>query len=675
MKALAIATQILAFAESNAPGPAPGMSASPGPGPAPLHVEQTVQTKQVFQNEVAEHFEEEMKDGEYDKPTPVILGWEVEFEIKNYNYFDLNKALVTSDDDNVAPPEKKTESALAKPEEVVEKEPRFWSKAALGKSFRKTFKQAGDTPEKLDDASREGFYPIVNVGPSEEEHQEELKRHQEHYKRTGEGPGGGAGPTEIGRMPTQEEARNMQPGVIYEDTSTEDDDVDDDTGAVQSSLSKTADQFQEFSESGGAGHDANGTVHPGGSFIQTKLKAALGRCLTEKGMFADTCVVDVLRDAVKGSFVDLVETILDTPEERQELLDWFLHRQSDKHEDLGLAPAPGPAFMQVRKHDLRSGLLARQHAAGPAPVAAAASAPVAAGAFGPGAGAPAPGHPVLEKSMQPKPPGSPEPMDSAMNGKPAPPVAAVEQIPGAPPAPAAGPPQWKADVFVQFYPGEERPVVEDGEVGRSTIVKVWLRGAPNTRVFELAPWIEAVLKRHEEDGLLEMLLEKRLFDATGIAPKISGITDIRLDSKQQWSLDTCESHMHKIMQQFSMAYTRRMVPTAIYNECTNFVSEVSFSHDRLFDFHDRIKCRHATVKLSKEWNFGKGKTTTSPPFAAPAPAAMLAPGAAIAPVTSGPSKPAIDLRGFCADVCEIKYGTDAPTCHVTEGKNLHDAAP
>jgi len=245
-------------------------------------------------------------------------------------------------------------------------------------------------------------------------------------------------------------------------------------------------------------------------------------------------------------------------------------------------------------------------------------------------------------------------------------------------------PQWKADVFVQFYPGEERPVVEDGEVGRSTIVKVWLSGAPNTGVFELAPWIEAVLKRHEQDGLLEMLLEKRLFDATEIAPKISGITDIRLDSKQQWSLDTCEFHMHKIMREFSMAYTRRMVPTAIYNECTNFVSEVSFSHDRIFDSHDRIKCRHATVKLSKEWNFGNGPpTTTASPLQddAPAPAPGPNPAPAASPAASpggpapGPSKPDIDLRGFCADVCEIKYGNDAPTCHVTEGKKLHDSAP
>jgi len=286
----------------------------------------------------------------------------------------------------------------------------------------------------------------------------------------------------------------------------------------------------------------------------------------------------------------------------------------------------------------------------------------------------------LEKALQPKASGAETSLDSTTSGKP---VGAPGAPPGAPGA-APAPVEFKADVFVQFYPGEERPVVQDGEVGRSTIVKVWLRGAPNTGVFELAPWIEGVLKRHEEDGLLEMLLEKRLFDATEIAPKIRGIKDIRLDSKQQWSLNTCEFHMKKIMREFSMAYTRRMVPTAIYNECTNFVSEVSFSHDRIFDAHDRIKCRHATVKLSKEWNFGKGKPTTPAPEAeeasAPAPGPAAGPGAA-SPVAAGPaplalaSKPDIDLKGFCSDVCEIKYGSDAPTCHVTEGKKLWSAAP
>merc|ERR1711871_1051497 len=115
-------------------------------------------------------------------------------------------------------------------------------------------------------------------------------------------------------------------------------------------------------------------------------------------------------------------------------------------------------------------------------------------------------------------------------GGPAPALDSTVAIKNGAPAPG-GPVQFKADVYVQFYPGEERPVVEDGEVGRSTIVKVWIRGTPNTGVIELAPWIEGVLKRHEEDGLLEMLLEKRLFDATEIAPTIAGIKDIRLDSK------------------------------------------------------------------------------------------------------------------------------------------------
>jgi len=420
-------------------------------------------------------------------------------------------------------------------------------------------------------------------------------------------------------------------------------------GEGSSSWAKTKEQFGDLVSGDSPSHDKDGNLYPVslGSLIQlAKSSSGVGRCLTEEGMFEDTCVVDVLRDAVKGAFVDLIETVLDTPAERQDLLDWFGARQAKKHDK------EPPVFVAVRQHLLRR----------VAPAAAVAAAPVSAEAAG---AAPAPGGPVVEKAMQGKVGTGTAGTGVAGVGAPAA-AAAIEAAAG--PAAAAAEKKFQADVFVQFYPGQERPVVEDGDTGRSIVTKVWIRGAPNTGVFELAPWIEGVLKRHEEDGLLQILIQKRLFEATGIAPKIDGITDIQLDAKTQWSLDTCEGHMKKMMREFSKAYTRRMVPTAIYNECTNFVSEVSFSHDRIFDAHDRIKCRHATVKLAKAWNFGQGhqpaKKAESEAGPAPAPAPPVK-----------PAKAEIDYKGFCSNVCEIKYGADAPTCHVTEGKDLFNAAP
>jgi hypothetical protein len=682
-----------------------------------------VATKARFEEKVVDHFEEEVK--EFTKPTPVILGWEVEFEIENYNYFDLNKPLEIVTEDPPAPEVPKPK--LVKPE--VKQDPGFWTRPAIEMGFGKTGKQMRAVPDKLSDDSRAGLYPVDLSDGTVGQHlttkateqvaaPKEAKPKKVESKDSKE-----AKPQKATEEPKKELKKEVKTGEVKQDSAT----------GIRGGLNSTFDQFNDFVSGNTPQHVTKGNFYPVNlALLQSKTDTAVGRCLTQEGMFADTCVVDVLRTAVKSSFVDLVETVLDTPEEREDLLKWFVSDQAQKQleddeeraeriakeakrqaeiqkkkaaeaealakqaaekkewatkeaewaaseasnaeqaaqqaaevaEQASTAQAEAEQhhaaaeqqhdaaevaageFMQISKHGVEAKLFARQHALAPAP--------------GPLPGPP-PAGPVLEQSMQGKiePVRAPGPAPASLDGS-----VQTKQATGISPAPGPGPAmQWKSDVFVQFYPGEERPVVEDGDVGRSTIVKVWLRGEANTGIFELAPWIQAVLTRHENDGLLEYLLEKRLKDATDIAPTIKGIKDIRLDSKSQWSIDTCASHMKKIMKEFSQAYTRRMVPTAIYNECSNFVSEVSFSHDRIFDSHDRMKCRHATVKLAKEWNFGKGHAP--PAIESPGPA----PGPAPAPV------PSVDYFGFCSEVCEIKYGSDAPMCHVTEGKKLWFAAP
>lgn len=518
---------------------------APAPVPGPATLDDLMKGKTGFQLGFQDHLD--MESTKLKKTTPMILGWEVEFEIENYNYYDLNKALVAHPRKDVVErqgteatsiSESKEPSPLSQPNRRGEK-PGFWSKAAVGEGVEKTARDAMELPSKMN-GDRRGFYPQAADNGSN---------------------------TSFMVSGTQVPKNRLK------------------------------------------GSNLNG-------FLQTQVHTGTGRCLTEQGMFEEPCVVDVLRDAVRSAFLDLVGTVLDTPEERDELLNWFSKRQK--------------GIVEVGETTVQKALLSRAQHISPAP---------APGPAGPG-GAPA----VMELALQDK-------LKSDL---------AWDAHTG------VAPQQFQADVFVQFFPGRERPVAGHSEIGRSTVVKAWLRGAPNTGVFEMSPWIQAVLKRHENDGLLEMLLEKRLFDVTEVAPLISGIRDIRLDSKSQWSLDSCESHMKKIMREFSIAYTRRMVPTAIYNECTNFLAEVSFSHDRVFDSHDRIKCRHATVKLAKEWNFGQGQLPLAP---APGPAPVAAP----APGVS--NKALIDFKGFCADICEIKYGNDAPMCHVTEGKMLWSAPP
>merc|ERR1719321_1499371 len=119
---------------------------------------------------------------------------------------------------------------------------------------------------------------------------------------------------------------------------------------------------------------------------------------------------------------------------------------------------------------------------------------------------------------------------------------------------------------------------------------------------------------------------------------------------QQWSDGICQKHMSTVVRRFTMAYTRRLVPAALFNECTNFMPMVSFSDDGVISTTDREKCQAATTKFAQKWNFGKGKKGGTAADAAAAPAA--GPAAAGAP---GPAAAAMDYAEFCTDICEMKF--------------------
>jgi hypothetical protein len=219
------------------------------------------------------------------------------------------------------------------------------------------------------------------------------------------------------------------------------------------------------------------------------------------------------------------------------------------------------------------------------------------------------------------------------------------------------------------------PQAEGDDVGHTTKVQVVITGRPSTGVDEL-PLVKDLITKALEKGLLEAVLDDMIFEVADLRPEIVNL-DFAATQISQWSVPDCSAHMKKMVHAFSMSYTRRMVPTAIYNECTNFMPKVSFSHDSIPSNLDKRKCREATVIFARTWNFGKVEleTKVGPP---PAPA--------LRPVASPAASPAASLAGdstaageefqdFCLDVCSAKYGDGAPQCHVTFGRRMLNKKP
>merc|ERR1740121_3280278 len=112
----------------------------------------------------------------------------------------------------------------------------------------------------------------------------------------------------------------------------------------------------------------------------------------------------------------------------------------------------------------------------------------------------------------------------------------------------------------------------------------------------------------QDTGIIRPRLATALTKFTGVTPRFAAdLLGKRPEVKQMepWDEAKCETHMTKVVKMFEQAYTRRMVPMALYNECTNFLPKLTFSHDSIASPLDRKKCRTATVKFSKRWNFGK----------------------------------------------------------------------
>jgi len=140
------------------------------------------------------------------------------------------------------------------------------------------------------------------------------------------------------------------------------------------------------------------------------------------------------------------------------------------------------------------------------------------------------------------------------------------------------------------------------------------------------------LKKALLSGELMERIRSAIYAVTGVVPKVSGLR-VKAKVIEQWDIIKCETHMTELIKSFTVHYTRRQVPMALYNECTNFMTKISFSHDYVLDKRDAARCRAATRKFASKWKSGKN------------------------------NNPA-DFAGMCGNFCEAKYGNDAPQCRM-----------
>jgi len=313
----------------------------------------------------------------------------------------------------------------------------------------------------------------------------------------------------------------------------------------------------------------------------------LGACapmkdLTESKTEECTTIMDVLRDAIKDTVRGVIAC---------------LHAESQVA--VASAPGPAPAFAALPVGE----------------VAEVAGAPAGASGL-----IPLPPQPAAFLQTRSSVPTNIYPYIPA----PAPAFAPA----GAPAGPPKGP---EVNIFVTFKPGRKM------EGGKSTLVEVTFLDQPNNGVNDIAlamPLIQSSI----HSGFFKRMIKKALHAVTGIHPQIRGLA-MSMKKIQQWDVMKCENHIKKIVGQFSMHYTRNQVPMALYNECTNFMTKMSFSHDYVLDPQDTLRCRKATAKFQKKWNYGENAEGS-------------------------------DFEDMCHIACEAKYGRNAPTCNIQAGDGL-----
>lgn len=169
-------------------------------------------------------------------------------------------------------------------------------------------------------------------------------------------------------------------------------------------------------------------------------------------------------------------------------------------------------------------------------------------------------------------------------------------------------------------------------VGSTTRVEVSLTPKATTTA-EQMDLTKAVVQHSIDSGDLTRRIQNAVAKVSGVNSTIDNLK-AEDEKVERWDVTGCETHMSDVAKKFSVAYTRRMVPMAIFNECTNFLPALSFSPDFKPTMMDVTRCRQATVNFVKHWNYGGHGSTKAPP----------------------------NFNAFCMDVCTFRYGEGSPKC-------------
>mmetsp|Transcript_24505 Transcript_24505/g.56470 ORF Transcript_24505/g.56470 Transcript_24505/m.56470 type:complete len:379 (-) Transcript_24505:49-1185(-) len=157
--------------------------------------------------------------------------------------------------------------------------------------------------------------------------------------------------------------------------------------------------------------------------------------------------------------------------------------------------------------------------------------------------------------------------------------------------------------------------------------------------------LQAIVNDTITCGSIKKDLEVALQKATCVLPVIIEPA-VGPNKVTEWDSPGCEAHMMRIAKLYAEAYTPRLVPPAILNECTNFMVKATFDRDELIEAEDRAKCRQVTAKFAQQWAHGSDPKV---------------------PLPNPPKVGGYDFGGFCKEICLVKFGPAAAQCRAFNG--------
>jgi hypothetical protein len=211
------------------------------------------------------------------------------------------------------------------------------------------------------------------------------------------------------------------------------------------------------------------------------------------------------------------------------------------------------------------------------------------------------------------------------------PHAFLQSAPAPAPMMAAIESREEIEVYVVFEPG--RAFGPGNNPGKTIIVEILVTDALGGIEHDLTP-LEHMFEEAMYSALFNNQMAAAFQKVTGVAPAM-GVYHIKKKHIDLWNVTQCEGHLKSLISRFSRTYTRERVPSALYNECTNFMTKISFSHDYVLDRQDSVVCEKTTARFAKHWDYGKN--------------------------------PALfDFELMCVAACKHKFGKHAPKCQHEE---------